>query len=69
MTELATRVETTSGLCKDCFWDSRYEVCMRQGTMCPHKDRSTCIMVLGATEAGQTLKIGSTTINTHTTIK
>ena len=69
MTELATRVETTSGLCKDCFWDSRYEVCMRQGTMCPHKDRSTCIMVLGATEAGQALKIRSTTANIHITTK
>ena len=69
MTELATRVETTSGLCKDCFWDSRYEVCMRQGTMCPHKDCSTCIMVLGATEAGQALNSESTAINTHITTK
>lgn len=65
MTQLTTRVETTSSLCKGCFWDSRYEVCMRQGTMCPHKDRSTCIMVLGATEAGRALNIESTIVNTY----
>ena len=69
MTELATRVETISSLCKDCFWNSRYEVCMRQGTACPHKDRSTCIMVLGATEAGHALNIESTTVNTYITTK
>ena len=65
MTKLTNNVKTTSSLCKGCFWDSRYEVCMRQGTTCPHKNRSTCIMVIGATEAGQALNIESTAINTH----